>query len=108
MPDLEKDYTEEISRVILPNPNKGEMFGIVEKLLGSSRLTVMCADGKTRTGRIPGKIRKRMWMREGDLVIVKPWSFQDERADVNFRYTKTQATYLSRNQILPEILDVFK
>jgi translation initiation factor 1A (aeIF-1A) len=68
----------------------------------------MCADGKTRTGRIPGKIRKRMWMREGDLVIVKPWSFQDERADVNFRYTKTQATYLSRNQILPEILDVFK
>ena len=108
MPYQEKDYTEEISRVILPNPNKGEMFGIVEKLLGSARLTVMCADGKTRTGRIPGKIRKRMWMREGDLVIVKPWSFQQERADVNFRYTKTQATYLSRNQILPEILDVFK
>ncbi len=108
MPDPEKDYTEEISRVILPNPNKGEMFGIVEKLLGNSRLTVMCADGKTRTGRIPGKIRKRMWMREGDLVIVKPWSFQQERADVNFRYTKTQANYLSRNQILPEILDVFK
>lgn len=108
MTDDDRDYSEEISRVILPNVNKGEMFGIVEKLLGSSRLIVMCADGKTRTGRIPGKIRKRMWMREGDLVIVKPWSFQDERADVTFRYTKTQASYLSRNKILPEILDVFK
>ncbi|MEM0073697.1 MAG: translation initiation factor eIF-1A [Thermoplasmatales archaeon] len=108
MPEEDNDTQEEISRVILPNPNKGEMFGIVEKMLGSSRLNVICADGKTRVGRIPGKIRKRMWMKEGDLVIVKPWSFQDDRADVTFRYTKTQAAYLSRNQILPEILDVFK
>ncbi|MCL5680884.1 MAG: translation initiation factor eIF-1A [Candidatus Thermoplasmatota archaeon] len=108
MTNDKNENLEEISRVILPNSNKGEMFGIVEKLLGSSRLVVMCADGKTRTGRIPGKIRKRMWMREGDLVIAKPWSFQDERADVTFRYTKTQAAYLSRNKILPEILDVFK
>ncbi len=108
MTDEERDINEELSRVILPNPNKGELFGIVEKMLGSSRLTVMCADGKSRVGRIPGKIRKKMWIKEGDLVIVKPWSFQDDRADVTFRYTKTQATYLSRNKILPEILDVFK
>ncbi|MFP3300235.1 MAG: translation initiation factor eIF-1A [Thermoplasmatales archaeon] len=108
MTDEEKDFNEDLSRVILPNPNKGEMFGIVEKMLGSSRLTVMCADGKSRVGRIPGKIRKKMWIKEGDLVIVKPWSFQDDRADVTYRYTKTQASYLSRNKILPEILDVFK
>jgi len=108
MTDEEKDFNEDLSRVILPNANKGEMFGIVEKMLGSSRLTVMCADGKSRVGRIPGKIRKKMWIKEGDLVIVKPWSFQDDRADVTYRYTKTQASYLSRNKILPEILDVFK
>lgn len=108
MVEEDKENNEELSRVILPNPNKGEIFGIVEKMLGSSRLTVMCADGKSRVGRIPGKIRKKMWIKEGDLVIVKPWSFQDDRADITFRYTKTQASYLSRNKILPEILDVFK
>ncbi|EQD44513.1 translation initiation factor IF-1A [mine drainage metagenome] len=95
-------------RVILPNRKKGEMFGLVEKLSGASRLSVMCEDGFTRNSRIPGKMRKRMWIREGDLVIVKPWEFQKDRADVVYRYTQTQAGYLSRNRILPEVINMFK
>ena len=67
----------------------------------------MCADGKGRLGRIPGKIKKRMWIREGDLLIVRPWDFQDEKADIIYRYTKTQSAYLSRKRMLPEILDIF-
>lgn len=84
------------------------MFGVVEKLSGASRLLVMCEDGFTRNARIPGKMKKRMWIREGDLVIVKPWDFQKEKADVEYRYTQTQASYLSRNNLLPEIIDIFK
>lgn len=95
-------------RVILPNKRKGEMFGLVEKLSGASRLTVMCEDGFTRNSRIPGKMKKRMWIREHDLVIVKPWEFQNERADVVYRYTQTQASYLSRNNLLPEVINIFK
>ncbi|MDS0256750.1 translation initiation factor eIF-1A [Thermoplasmatales archaeon AK] len=99
---------EQTSRTILPNKRKGEMFGVVEKLAGASRLSVMCEDGFTRTCRIPGKMKKRMWIREGDLVIVKPWPFQNEKADVVFRYTQTQANYLSRNNMLPEVINIFK
>ncbi len=95
-------------RVILPNRKKGEMFGIVEKLSGASRLLVMCEDGFTRNSRIPGKMKKRMWIREGDLVIVRPWDFQRDKADVVYRYTQTQASYLSRNNVLPEIINIFK
>lgn len=95
-------------RVILPNRRKGEMFGIVEKLSGASRLLVMCEDGFTRNSRIPGKMKKRMWIREGDLVIVRPWDFQRDKADVVYRYTQTQASYLSRNNVLPEIINIFK
>jgi len=98
---------EEILRTPYPNKKEGEMFGIADQLLGASRIKVMCADGKSRMGRIPGKIRKRMWIREGDLVIVKPWDFQDEKADIRYRYTKTQASYLSRKKALPKSLDVF-
>lgn len=99
--------TEEITRVPLPNTNKGEMFAIVDKILGASRMVVMCADGKSRMARIPGKIKRRMWIKEGDLIIIRPWEFQDDKADVVYRYTRTQAAYLSRNNKLPEILDVF-
>ncbi|WP_075056275.1 translation initiation factor eIF-1A [Thermogymnomonas acidicola] len=99
---------EAITRVILPNKKKGEMFGVVEKLSGASHLSVMCEDGFTRTARIPGKMKKRMWIKEGDLVIVKPWQFQNEKADVVYRYTQTQANYLSRNNMLPEVINIFK
>ncbi|MDD1769950.1 MAG: translation initiation factor eIF-1A [Methanomassiliicoccales archaeon] len=98
---------EEILRTPFPNKKEGEMFGIADQLLGASRIKVMCADGKSRMGRIPGKIRKRMWIREGDLVIIKPWDFQDDKADILYRYTKTQASYLSRKKALPKSLDVF-
>ncbi len=104
------EHTEEenITRVIVPNKRKGELYGIVEKLSGASHLSVMCEDGYTRTTRIPGKMKKRMWIRENDLVIVKPWQFQTEKADIVYRYTKTQANYLSRNSALPELINIFK
>lgn len=94
-------------RVRTPKRERGEMFAIAEQLLGASKIRVACADGKTRLGRIPGKLRRRMWIREGDLLIVVPWDFQDEKADVVWRYTKTQSTYLSRQGRIPKIVDVF-
>ncbi|MEE9236415.1 MAG: translation initiation factor eIF-1A [Thermoplasmata archaeon] len=94
-------------RVRLPKDRKGEIFGIADQLLGASHIKVVCADGKSRMTRIPGKLRRRMWIREGDLVIIKPWSFQDEKADVVYRYTKTQSTYLSRKGMIPKSVDIF-
>ena len=83
------------------------MFALAEEILGGRRVTVLCADGETRMARIPGKMRRRQWVREGDLIIVWPWDFQDSKADVKHRYTKTQAMYLSRKQVLPEVVDMF-
>lgn len=102
-----KQVSEELVRVRLPRKNSGEMFAIADQLLGASRIKVMCADGKARLGRIPGKLRKRMWIREGDLLIVKPWDFQAEKANILYRYTKTQATYLSRKGKIPKLVDIF-
>jgi len=104
---LGPDGQPEFVRVRLPRKRDGEMFGIADQLLGASRIRVMCADGKHRLGRIPGKIRKRMWIREGDLVIVQPWEFQDEKANILYRYTRTQAMYLSRKKMIPKSIDIF-
>ena len=83
-------------RVTLPYKPKGEMFAVAETFQGGSRLQLICEDGKRRMGRIPGKLRRRMWVRENDLLIVVPWSFQDSKADVRFRYTPTQTSNLKR------------
>ena len=91
----------------LPNKRKGEMFGIADQLLGASHIRVASADGVSRLARIPGKLRRRMWIREGDLVIVKPWDFQPAKADIVYRYLRTEATYLSRKGVIPESVDIF-
>ena len=94
-------------RVKMPNRKINEMFALAEQILGGRRVTILCEDGETRLARIPGKMRRRQWVREGDLIIGWPWDFQDSKADVKHRYTKTQAMYLSRKGVLPDDVDVF-
>lgn len=86
---------EEIARTRLPK--EGELLGIVELMLGSDKLRVPCSDGKERIVRIPGKMRKRVWIRVGDLILIQPWKvMSDRRADVIWRYTNTQAKWLEK------------
>ena len=90
---------QEIRRV--RSPRRGEIPGVVEQILGHGKLRVRSTDGKTRLARIPGKMKKRIWIREGDVVLIKPWDFQsDEKADVIWRYTRTEANWLERRGYL--------
>ena len=83
------------------------MFAIAEQLLGGSRMNVICEDGKARMARIPGKMKRKQRIRAGDLLIIKPWEIQNSKADIVFRYKRTQATTLSKRHLLPEAIDVF-
>jgi translation initiation factor 1A len=98
---------EEVVRVRMPRAKDGEILGIADQLLGASRIRVMCQDGRSRLGRIPGKLKKRMWIREGDLVVVKVWQFQDDKCDIKHRYTKTESTYMSRRGLIPKSINIF-
>ena len=99
---------EEVGRLPLPRRNRGEIFGIASQLLGAARIRVMCEDSVSRMGRITGKMKKKMWIREGDLLVLRPWGFQEGKADILFRYSRTQATYLSRRNLLPSSIDLFQ
>lgn len=83
-------------------PVEGEVLGVAIQMLGGSRVRVQCMDGKTRLTRIRGKIVKRLWIREDDIVLVSPWPFQDERGDIVHRYTRAQASWLERNGYLKD------
>jgi translation initiation factor 1A len=88
---------EEIEIAKIRIPKEGEVLGIVEQMLGGDKLKVKCTDGNYRICRIPGKLRKRVWINVGDLVLVQPWKVQTkERGDVVFKYTPTQASWLQR------------
>jgi translation initiation factor 1A len=98
---------EEIGRLPLPRRDRGEIYAVANQLLGAARIRVMCEDNVSRMGRITGKMKKKMWIREGDLVIVRPWGFQEGKGDIIFRYSRTQSNYLSRHNLLPASVDFF-
>ena len=75
-------------------PDDDEVFAEVLEMLGANRVQVRCADGTERTARIPGRMQKRVWIREDDLVLVEPWDWQDEKADITWRYEKSEAEQL--------------
>ncbi len=93
---------QQISRIKLPRG--GQCLGILEQRLGGSRVRVRCFDGKTRICRIPGRLKRRLWVREGDLVIVEPWEFSgDDKGDILYKYTNAQVAYLKRKGYLKQM-----
>ena len=71
-------------------PNRYDILGIVVKNFGQTRIC-----------RVRGKMKKRRWVREGDIVLISPWDFQsDEKGDIIFRYTQNQAHWLRQNNYL--------
>ena len=90
---------EDYNAIKLPAGN--DVIGIAKKMLGDDRLMVSCQDGNERLCRIRGKMKRRMWIRVGDIVLVSPWETQsDIRGDIIWRYTRNQAEVLRRKGYL--------
>jgi translation initiation factor 1A len=93
---------QEIYRIKLPRGN--QTLGILEQRLGASRMRVRCLDGKTRVCRIPGRLKRRLWVRENDVLIIEPWEFSGEgKGDVLYKYTPTQVYFLKKKGYLKKI-----
>jgi|TARA_Y100000310_G_C20340830_1_gene649703 translation initiation factor 1A len=96
-----------MGKLRLPYKPRGEMFALVKEFSGGSRLVAVCEDNKTRMVRIGGRLKKKVWVRWGDLIIIKKWVIQeDSKADLVYRYTKTQKEVLKREGMLPDNMDV--
>ena len=90
---------EELENIVLPAAN--DVLGLTVKMLGFDRILVKCQDGKERLCRIRGKLKRRVWIRMGDIVLVSPWDFQsDKRGDIFWRYRKNQTDILRQKGYL--------
>ncbi|MEM3422490.1 MAG: translation initiation factor eIF-1A [Candidatus Bilamarchaeaceae archaeon] len=90
---MEEEGGEEETKLRLPRKN--EVFGVVIAIVGGSRMRVSCKDGKERICRIPGKFKNKMWVKDGDVVLVEPWPIEgDSKGDIVYRYTPLQASAL--------------
>ena len=74
------------------------------------RAEVICLDGKERVCRIPGRLKRSLWVREGDTLLIQPWEFSgDDKGDVIYKYRPLQVAVLKKKGLLKglEELDEF-
>lgn len=90
-------------------PRGREVLGIVQRRLGASRMRILCLDGKERICRIPGRLRRSLWVRENDVVLVEPWELEsDKSGDVVFKYkSKVEVNFLKKKGYLKDITGEF-
>lgn len=97
-PKDENQIEEQVTRARLPRGE--EVIGIVEQRLGGNKMLVSCLDGKTRNCRVPGRLKRKLWLRPGDVVIIEPWELDKNKGDVIFKYRTSQIEWLKRNNYL--------
>src|SRR3990167_7920943 len=106
---MAKQESEEQELIRVRIPRGTEVLGIVKQRLGGSRMRVLCLDGKERICRIPGRLRRGLWVREKDVVIVEPWELGgNEKGDVIHKYRgQAEVAFLKRKGYLKNLEEEF-
>jgi translation initiation factor 1A len=89
---------QQVFRVKLPRGK--EVLGVIEQRFGGNKMKVTCLDGKERNCRVPGRLKRELWLRPGDVVIVEPWELENMKGDIIFKYRTNQIEWLKRNGYL--------
>lgn len=89
---------QKIRKVKLPRGR--EVMGTIEERYGGNKMKVNCLDGKTRNCRVPGRLKRKLWLRPGDVVIVEPWELNNEKGDIIFKYRPNQIAWLKNKGYL--------
>jgi|UniRef100_A0A6U0DXZ8 translation initiation factor 1A len=84
----------------------GQEYAQVLRMLGNGRLEAQCIDGVKRLCHIRGKMRKKVWVNTGDIILLGLRDFQDEKADVILKYLADEARSLKAYGELPETFRV--
>ncbi|MBT4376682.1 translation initiation factor eIF-1A [archaeon] len=99
------DEEPKISRA--PLPKGREVIGIIEQRYGGNKMKVNCLDGKERVGRVPGRLKRYLWLRPNDVVIIEPWELDKTKGDILLKYKPAQIKWLKQNGHLETEEDEF-
>ncbi len=87
-------------------PRNGQVIGVVVQRFGGNRMEVHTTDGKKRNCRVPGRYKKSLWLRPGDIVLIEPWP-DDEKGDIIFKYNSSAVNQLRKKGLLDSIKEGF-
>jgi len=95
-----EEQEERVARAPLPKGN--EVIGVIEQRLGGNKMMVNCVDGKSRNCRVPGRLKRKLWLRPNNVVIIQPWELDNDKGDVVLKYRANQVEWLKVNGYLKQ------
>jgi len=81
---------------------ESEEYAQVIKILGDGRFECNCADGVKRVAHVRGKMRKRIWIANGDIILVSLRDFEPEKCDVVEKYKEKEVAKLKKAGEIPD------
>jgi len=96
---------EPVKRILIIKED-GQEYASVSDLLGNCRMRLSCFDGVERIGIVRGKMRKRVWIAKGDIILVGTRDFQDDKVDIIHRYNPDEVRVLQKRGELPTNLTI--
>jgi len=79
----------------------GQEYALITKMLGNGHCECKCYDDVVRLGNIRGKLRKRVWLSVGDVVLCGLREYQDEKVDIIHKYTADEVVNLKTMGEIP-------
>ena len=76
-------------------------YAKMTKMLGDRRIMVMLPDKTEVMAIIPGRFKKRCWMKAGDTLIVSRRDFQESKWDVCYKYNEDEVRVLLKKDEIP-------
>ena len=108
----EGQETTQISREIqgpvrVRMPRGKELIGVIVQRLGGNRMDIKTTDGKTRNCRVPGRYKRKLWLRPKDIVMIVPWDFDDSKGDVIYKYSSSEINQLNKKGMIHSLKEEF-
>ncbi len=88
-------------------PRNKEMIGVIIQRLGGNKMDVKTTDGKTRNCRVPGKYKRKLWLRPKDFVLITPWEHDGNKGDVIYKYRPAEIIQLNKKGVTKTLTNEF-
>ena len=80
---------------------KYEKYGKIINLAGDCRVRVVTTNDQEYVCHIPGKFRKRVWMKMNDIVLFAVRPFEESKGDIISVYSPAEARWLTMKKEIP-------
>ena len=99
-----KNVAQENKNTRFKDENESQEYAQITSALGNCRFDVLCFDGKSRLATMCGKMRKRVFVNQGEIVLVSLRDWQDCKCDIIDKYNPNDVQKLKQQKCIPDFI----